>query len=61
MFMPFPLQTYRAFVWLLDLYGGSFGSYLTTALENEVLKYHRPGQGHFEDTPVVFIYDFDFV
>ena len=58
MFKPFPIQAYRAFVWFLDLYGGCFGSYLTIALENEVFKI---SQGHFEDTPVVFISDFDFV
>ena len=37
-FKPFPVQAYRVFVWLLDLYGGCFGSYLTIALENEVFK-----------------------
>ena len=28
----------RVFVWLLDLYGGSFGSYLPIPLENELFK-----------------------
>ena len=39
------------------LYGESFGSYLPTALD----KYHRPGQGHFKNAPVLFISGFDFV
>ena len=28
----------QAFVWLLNLYGGSFGSYLSIPLENELFK-----------------------
>ena len=50
------MQVSQTFVWLLDLYGGSLGSYLPIALQNEILKYHRP----FKGTPIVFISDFHF-
>ena len=40
-------QTSRAFVWFLDIYGGSLGSYLPIALQNKIFKYHDLGIGSF--------------
>ena len=47
------------FVWLLDLYGGSLGSYLPIPLENKNIT--DLGRGIFKETPAVFISDFNFV
>ena len=41
-------QASQLFVWFINLYGESLGSYLTIALQNKDLKYHRPGYGHFK-------------
>ena len=38
MFKVYCAQASRAFVWLLYLYGGSLGSYLPIALQNEIFK-----------------------
>ena len=38
MLKPFFAHAAWSFVWLLDLYGGSLGSYLAIPLENEFLK-----------------------
>ena len=57
---------FHAFVWLFNLFGGSFGSYLLVHIfqllqKMKFLKYHRAGQGHFKDTPVLFIFGFNFL
>ena len=47
MLKPFFAHAPQAFVWLLDLYGGSLDSYLAIPLENEFLKISQTWVGAF--------------
>ena len=61
MLKPFFAHAPRAFVWLLDLYGGSLGSYPAIPLENKFLKNITDlGRGILKKRQQ-FFFDFDFV
>ena len=47
MLKPFFAHALWVFVWLLDPYGGSLGSYLPIPLENEFLKISETWVGAF--------------
>ena len=51
-------HSFCAFVWLLDLFGGCFGSYLPIALENEVFKISQTWVGLFLRYASIFHFRF---
>ena len=60
MFMRISTHSFCAFVWLLDLFGGCFGSYLPIALDNEVFKISQTWVGLFLRYASIFHFRFRF-